>query len=229
MRSTPLFLGNRLYHLRYDMNAVWDLEAMVTGGFNTIISRDIDMELCAVLLWSGLKWDNPDLTIADAEKMIRNEIGSFLWIKKKLGYQDPPALLTTATSCINELFLAGWYNVPSGVQIPKEKSEPKTMLEILSDMEMGGFYCGIADPWILTPNEINYYIQMYNKRIEIERLDDNYRMANICACVYNSQRKKDSDKVWSYEDFMPRTYEKNQSLEDIKNIIITAHAMLGGK
>lgn len=115
--------------------------------------------------------------------------------------------------------------------LPQVMSDPKPQLstkDLILHMAKSAEYCGYpSDPWTLTPNEINSYIKTYNERVENQRIDDNYRMAMICATIFNSQRKSQTDKVWGWEDFMP-SIQKEQTPEQMMRAIMQMNAAFGG-
>jgi len=177
MRSTPLFLGGKLYHIRYDLNAAWDMECMIPGGLYSILDRPLSLEVIADLLWFGLKWDNPDLTVLDTRKMLTRTIkGNRSLIHRAYNYfykaEDAPVLLGVLTSCNNELFSSGWFShtdqedtTATPARTDTMPAEEPTGTDFINLLEEQMFYCGYpGDPWRLTPAEIFQYIKSYNDR-----------------------------------------------------------------
>lgn len=238
MRSTPFFLAGRLYHIRYDLNAVWDMDRLITGGFYSILDRPITLEFIADLLWFGLKWDNPDLTVSETREIIKREIKQkySVWnraVRYITKQEDGPILLSILTLCKTELFSSGWFPDPDLTNVNSvggnDGKEP-TGEDIILMLEHQMFYCGYpGDPWTLTPKEIFQYIEAYNERVERETDQQNFNAANICASVFNARRERPQDPVARWNDFMPqRADTKPQSAEDQRNLIMQLNAMCGG-
>ncbi len=52
-------------HLRYDINAIADVERETKSGFMTIMSQErIGFDTIRIMLWAGLKWEDPSLTVS---------------------------------------------------------------------------------------------------------------------------------------------------------------------
>lgn len=242
MRSTPFFLGGKLYHIRYDLNAVWDMERLIAGGFYSILDRPITLEFISDLLWFGLKWDNPDLTVSETREIITREIKQKYSIWNRLSRyinkcEDGPVLLSILTLCKTELIADGWLTDPgeqesnAGVGAKPAGTEPNG-LNLITMMVHQMFYSRYpGDPWLLTPNEVCLYITARNEEIEREVEQQNFNTANLCAVIYNSQRKSNTDPVLKWSDFMPKKggdSSKAQSAEDQQNLIMQMNAMCGG-
>lgn len=225
MRSTPLFLGGRLYHLRYDMNSVWDAEHLIGGGFNSIINTDISWDLCKYLLWSGLKWDNPDLTISDTETLIKSE-GNSRTILEMLRGDYRKIIIGIMKVCIDELYRSGWYNTPSKETPSPPNGKENTISEIISAFERAAYYCQYpGDPWKLTPAEINFFVAAYNEHHTNDETEKNFRMGTICATVANcSGKSKGAGIPFEWRDFVPCG---SQTDEDMINILFITAAALG--
>lgn len=46
---------------------------------------------------------------------------------------------------------------------------------------------------------------------------NDFYLAQVCACVMNTTRKKNSDKVWSSKDFMMQWQGSQQSVAEMQN------------
>lgn len=215
MRSTPIFLDGSLYHLRYDLNSVWDLEHLLPDGFNSIVSSDINPELCKLLLWSGLKWEAA-LTVSDTDQLIKNEQNA---VENK-----SVVLVGIIKSCLDELFQSGWYNKPSG----NGSGKSLTIKELIFALEKAAYYCEYpGDPWNLTPNEINFFVVAFNDRHKNDESERNFRMGMICASLFNSAGKfKHGHIPFEWRDFIP---SGPQTEEDMLNILLATAAALGAE
>lgn len=240
MRSTPLFIGSKLYHVRYDLNAVWDMECLIQGGFFSILDKKLTFDIISDLLWFGLKWDNPGLTVVETRKILTNIIKGnrslFHRIKNKItGKEDPTILLGILKACKDEMYISGWYNDPDLKNVKTVLGDnidkPPMGLDLIKVYESRAYQSGYqGDPWKLTPNEIMDYITARNERDDVDREYDNYNSAKICACVYNSARKSEKDPILSWKDFMPEIGRKKElNPDDFCAAVASVNAALGGK
>lgn len=214
IRSTPIFLDGKLYHLRYDLNSVWDLEYLLPEGFNSIISADITQDLCNILLWSGLKWDSA-LTVLETEKIIKRESQG----------SKGAATVGIMKVCIDEMFQSGWYNDPKEKK-EEGKGKSYTIKDLIFALEKAAYYCEYpGDPWKLTPNEINFFVSAYNDRHKNMETENNFRMGQMCAAIYNGAGKYKFGKVpWEWRDFVPHG---EQTEEEMIGILFATAAALG--
>lgn len=240
MRSTPLFLNGRLYHIRYDLNAAWDMECIIKGGLYSILDRPLTLELISDLLWFGLKWDNPDLTVSDTRKILKKMIKDNYSIKNRIlsliNKSDTHfVLLQILESCKNEMFISGWISKTQQEKLTNVKSgrdaeTPITGIDVIIKYERDAYMSGYqGDPWKLTPAEILDYANARYERVSSDYEHADLNTAVICAVMVNSQRKRDSDPIVSWEDFMPkRAPDKTQTAQDQQNMITQLNALFGG-
>lgn len=69
-KKTPLILGDKTYHLHYDLNAFAELEE-IYGNVETAMNKLLEGSVKAILnvLWAGLIHENENLTQKDVGKM----------------------------------------------------------------------------------------------------------------------------------------------------------------
>ena len=225
MRSTPILL-DRLRHIKYDLQAVWDMDYLMDGGFSYILDKDINFELCRFLLWSGLKSEDPCLTMEDTETLMKNA-----------GVGNADGKLRDITLvCINELFSSGWLvRINIGdlekAQIPLKDGVERTVQEFILDTVKLAHASGLIDDntvWKYTPIEIG---ELYTHVTEVEQSRNiirDYRMGTICSVILGAAGHKKSDGLpFAWSDFAPKEI-KPQSAADMLNIITTTNALMGG-
>jgi hypothetical protein len=63
MRYVEFEAGDKSYRLRYDFNAIADLEQQSGSGVISLFSEEkVGFHTIRMLLWAGLKWDTKGLT-----------------------------------------------------------------------------------------------------------------------------------------------------------------------
>jgi len=71
MRYVEFEAGGKLYKLRYDFNAIADLEQRAGAGVVKLFNEEqIGFNTIRMLVWAGLKWSNPGLTVEDAGRVV---------------------------------------------------------------------------------------------------------------------------------------------------------------
>lgn len=58
--------------LRFDVNALADLEEHLGVGIGKVMEQEANFRLLRALLWAGLKWEEPRLTIERAGALIQD-------------------------------------------------------------------------------------------------------------------------------------------------------------
>ena len=208
-RNTPIML-DRLRHLRYPLSTVWDMDFLVVGGFSALLMKNIDRQFITFLLWSGLKWEDPALTIPETEKIIDE------YAKDKNG--------EILTICTRELFECGWYNSPDPEQARTHHGDGGRAIptrDLILSFERAGQYYRMPreEVWTATPKELNSFIEVQAQR-DKEPL---FRMGMICAAIFNtSMLKKAGGDEWRWDDFIPKT------LDDIRQTPEEMSRVLGG-
>ena len=75
MRATDIEIGGKNKRLRYDFNAVADIEEKSGKGLGSLFSeQNIGLYSIRLLLWGGLKWEDPGLTIQRTGQLIQQFI-----------------------------------------------------------------------------------------------------------------------------------------------------------
>ena len=75
MRATNIEIGGKTKRLRYDFNAVADIEEKSGRGLGDLFSeQNIGLYSIRLLLWGGLKWEDPGLTVERTGQMIQEYI-----------------------------------------------------------------------------------------------------------------------------------------------------------
>ncbi len=71
MKTVKLKVGKTEHRLRYDINAIADIEESLGVGLVELFKEEnIGFRTIRALLWAGLKWDK-ELTITDAGDIIQ--------------------------------------------------------------------------------------------------------------------------------------------------------------
>ena len=206
MYSTILFL-DRPRHLRYDIQAVLDLDQMLEGGFTSIFALKADMSALQLILWAGLKHEDPTLMIGGEKGM-----GQIIYDSILYGVWTYELLIKQFTV---QLVNDGW--------IMTERHEPKSKGDILSIRQyintLEGFNFEFLqmhpkDFAALTPREVT-------KLIEHSRDESNHMTAMICS-VYAacSGASKQGGGTWELSDFLPQKGPKRQTAEEMKQILL---------
>lgn len=207
MRSTPIIL-DRLRHLRYDLQAIWDLDRLMDGGFISILDKEVNPDVCASLLWFGLISEDPHLTMKNTKEFIRDTTGN--------------VIIDTFSLCTEELFNAGWFFTPSDNK-PDELAPENTITirEHILNLVKVARYAGIDEDriWKLTPAEIEDTYKIKQDLNEASNLMKNYRMGTICQMISGGR--------FTWKDFLPKE-NKPQTSDEIHDIIRQTNAALGG-
>lgn len=83
MNAVNLEIGDKAYRLRYDFNAIADIEQQAGAGVGELFSEGkVGFNTIRLLLWGGLKWEDKGLTLQRAG-MIVNE-----WIQQGNEIED---------------------------------------------------------------------------------------------------------------------------------------------
>ena len=231
MRSTPIIL-DRLRHIKYDLQAVWDMDYLMEGDFINILNKEITIEFVEFLLWSGLISEDPHLTMKDTGKLIRSALD-----EKKGSLQD------ITTVCINEMIVSGWIPranpvietetpdilKPDDIENPVNiEPMPDYILSLVGMAETAGLLDSGAI-WKHTPAEIADLMRMVSEKEKAKDFSRDYRMGMICATLMKSHGMVWADTqqppVWL--DFVPHE-QKPQSAQEMSNIIRQVNAGVGG-
>lgn len=72
MRGVEVELGGKSRRIRYDFNAIADVEEKAAAGVVALFSEDrVGLHAMRILLWGGLKHEDKGLTIARVGSMIQ--------------------------------------------------------------------------------------------------------------------------------------------------------------
>lgn len=75
MRTTDIEIGGKNKRLRYDFNAIADIEEKSGKGIGQLFDeQSIGLYSIRVLLWGGLKWEDQGLTIQRTGKLVQQFI-----------------------------------------------------------------------------------------------------------------------------------------------------------
>jgi hypothetical protein len=209
MKSTPIFL-DKLRHVRYPLNTIWDADFIVAGGFEALLLKNVDRDFIKLILWLGLKWEDPDLTMDNTGEIVNG------LIEKGEKISDIVAVCTRA------LFDGGWYNKniegpePESTQM-RTQDRPTSIKDRILVSEKVAVSLGISrsEIWESTFAELQDTITSRN----LKRIDDiefaRYQMGMICAAIYNAGYHPKDPVRW--ETFAgvpikPQTAEQQASL-----------------
>jgi hypothetical protein len=221
MRSTPIIL-DRLRHIKYDLQAVWDMDYLMGGEFRHIPDKEITFALVRFLLWSGLISEDPALTMEDTGRLMTEADAA-----------DSKKLQDISLVCINELFESGWLYRP-GTDAEPDGEPPvtaPTVREHIGNLIRLAHQAGMTDTgqvWKHTPVEIEEFARAVSDRAQEEREAADYRMGMTCAVIMDAHnRVKKGGGRFAWSDFIPRA-AKPQTADEMKDIILAANAALGG-
>lgn len=62
--------------LRFDVNALADLEEHLGVGIGKVMEQEANFRLLRALLWAGLKWEERGLTVERAGSLIQNYLSN---------------------------------------------------------------------------------------------------------------------------------------------------------
>ncbi len=72
MRYVEITVGDKVKKLRYDFNAIADLEQQVGSGIVKLFSEEmIGFHTIRLLFWAGLRWEDQGLTMQRAGMIIK--------------------------------------------------------------------------------------------------------------------------------------------------------------
>src|SRR5690606_28276148 len=75
MRFVNVDLGGRERQLRFDFNAVADLEEHFGKGIASVMSEEqVGFRTIRAMYWAGMKWRNPRLTVEKAGEWLQEEL-----------------------------------------------------------------------------------------------------------------------------------------------------------
>jgi|SRR5690554_3622634 len=75
MRFVNVDLGGRERQLRFDFNAVADLEEHFGKGIASVMSEEqVGFRTIRAMYWAGLKWRNPRLTVEKVGEWLQEEL-----------------------------------------------------------------------------------------------------------------------------------------------------------
>jgi len=197
MYSTLIVL-DKPRHLRYTFGVISDFEQAIPGGFMNLFECEVSGEngfrVCRDILYAGMKWEDPHLTIPDTGTMLLYFDRIAIWDKifKALGYD-------------------GWIS-------KKEGNEPVTTKEFLDEVEKiayGDLHLSPHELYALTPREFNLILEKYG---EIE----NYRVGLVCATIMNSVGGKKGGEAYQVSDFIVSKKPKVMSDDEIKKNLMLA-------
>jgi len=211
MYSTILFL-DRPRHLRYDIQAVLDLDQILKGGFMSLFIMQDDINALKLIFWAGLRHEDPQLNITGdtgIEKILETVIEDGKWTTESL-------VKEFSRQIVND----GWI-LPHG----KKSETPMTIQEYILRMEELNYqfiHLTPKDFYAITPRE-------FSLMIDNSQVISNHNIGLLCATYANcSGATKAGGGSWQVSDFVnvPRDKEKRQSPEQMKNVLNAA--FMGG-
>ncbi len=91
MRYVEITVGDKVKKLRYDFNAIADLEQQVGSGIVKLFSEEmIGFHTIRLLFWAGLRWEDQGLTMQRAGMIIKQ------LLEEGHTFEDLSALVTEA-------------------------------------------------------------------------------------------------------------------------------------
>lgn len=206
MYSTILFL-DRPRHLRYDIQAILDLDQLLLKGFMSVFSMEADFDALKLLFWAGLKHEDPYLKISGEGgigEILSNAIAG-LWTYETL-------MQKFTEQIINDQWIL----------TKAEKSEtPVTIRQYIGKMEELNYqylHWSPKDFYSITPREFNLAIQLSSEK-------ENHDLGLLCATVANSSgSKKQGGGSWQISDFVPvkRGGPERQTAKQMNDILTAA-------
>jgi hypothetical protein len=200
MYSTLLFL-DRPRHLRYDLQAVIDLDQLLPGGFRTVFVMNANLDALKIIFWAGLKHED-NLSLDQVGEILKSALVNGWTIEK---------LLEIFTRTIWD---QGW--------LSKSQGEPTTAIiieDIIKQMEEVNYkmiHFTPKDFYAITPQE---FIKIY----ELWNDNENRNTALICATVCNASGATKTGGIrFTVDDFLPMSKPNVQTPEQMKNILMGA-------
>lgn len=204
------------------------MEILIDGGFESLFEKDVTFELCQMLLWFGLRSEDPALTMEDTKKLM---IGAGVG-------KDKTALVKSFTVCVQEMHNSGWYYTPSGDNqddAPQDEREDTKSLSVkdhILDLVTMAEVSGLMDSeqiWKHTSSEIEALFKSVDMFRKAGRTLEDYRMGTICTTIMEALgREKSGGGRFTWHDFVPHE-TKPQTAKEMKDIILAANTMFGGK
>ncbi len=71
MKTVPVEL-DKPRRLRFDINALADLEETLGVGLGAMLQQHVGVRVLRAMLWAGLKWEDPGLTLQRAGKLLQD-------------------------------------------------------------------------------------------------------------------------------------------------------------
>jgi hypothetical protein len=207
MYSTLLFL-DRPRHLRYDMQAVLDLDQLLLGGFESVFSMEADMSALKLIYWVGLKHEDTHLRTSGeggTGDILQNAMVSGPWTCESLVRQFTKAVLSD-----------GWISPPKPkterVNADGEKFTIQDYILRLESLNYEYVKLKPKDFYGITPRE-------FHLMLDVAGTVGNQRAGMICATVANcSGAKKAGGGAFKVDDFFyikPKVVK--ESVDTIKN------------
>ena len=188
MYSTLIVL-DKPRHLRYTFGAVNDLEQAIPGGFLNLFklsgSGENGFRILRDILYTGLKWEDPNLTI--------QEIGSTMIYFFGTDIKD---LLVIWKKVFDALDYDEWTS-SKNKEIKSDK-QIESISELLDEVEKiayGNLNMHPDELYAITPRELNLKMERFG---EVE----NQRTGLICATIMNSQGGKKGGEPFKISDFI---------------------------
>lgn len=216
MYSTLLFL-DRPRHLRYDMQAVLDLDQLLLKGFESVFDMEADMSALRLIYWAGLKHEDTHLRIlgeGGTGDILQNAMVAGPWTFESLTKQFTRTILSD-----------GWIQPPDpNRERRKETGEKFTIQDYISKLEELNYeFLGLRPKefYGVTPRE-------FHLMIDVAGAADNQRAGMVCATVANcSGAKKAGGGAFKVSDFfyMKPKVPVKQDTKTIENIM---HSAFGG-
>jgi hypothetical protein len=201
MYSTLLFL-DRPRHLRYDIQAIVDLDQLLPNGFKTVFTMPATIESLKIIFWAGLKHEDKELTFDQVADILSKGLEHGWTIEKYI-----------------EIFSKSIWN-QGWISRSQEKSDkPLTLETLINDMETINykyFHMHPRDFYALTPQEFITMMDTWN-------VESDHDLALLCTTIANcSGATKSGGVAFIIDDFMPRKKQVRQSSDQMKNILIGA-------
>ena len=188
MYSTLIVL-DKPRHLRYTFGAVNDLEQAIPGGFLNLFklsgSGENGFRILRDILYTGLKWEDPTLTIQD--------IGSTMIY---LFGNNVSELLVLWKLVFDALDYDEWTSTNRKTESTGKTID--TIRELLDEVEKvayGSLNMHPDELYAITPRELNLKMERFG---ELE----NHRVGLICATIMNSQGGKKGGEPFKVSDFI---------------------------
>jgi hypothetical protein len=204
MYSTLLFL-DKPRHLRYDIQAILDLDQLLPGGFKTIFAMGANLDALRIIFWAGLKHEDNVITFDQVEEYLKEGIAAG-WTLEKL-----------VEIFAHTLWEQGWLS-----KSQEKSKEPVTVENTISQMEEINYKRIHLTPrefYAITPQEFIKMTDFWNEY-------EDRQTALICATICNANGATKPGKLpFEIEDFMPKKKlitGKKQTAEQMRSILTGA-------